>query len=736
MNQRPHPSEPKELILFVISSLDFGGAQKILLWLANRLAGDGYKIQILTLSAPSEPAFFVDSQIKVTHLGLLSNSPSGLQSIAASVRRIRALRRNIRSIQPTRIVSFMDRMNILVLLSTLGLRIPVIVSERSHPSKNAASWALKISRRILYPLARSVVFQTSGAREYFPWVLHPWAQIIPNPSELTAPAERMSSPPYTVMGMGRLSREKGFDLLIRAFAKIAKNFPDWRLCIYGDGPERDHLQTLAESLNVALELPGWKESSEALSQASLFVLPSHFEGFPNALIEAMSARVAVISSDCEFGPSEILKQGELGGLFHDGDQDSLELQLIKMMSDEKLRNEMADRAFEILDRYNPEKIFEHWKRAIDLRPKRVVFLIRSLSLGGAERQLINLVNHLNPSRVEPFVVTFYPGGILEKSLKPSIQLISLNKSGRWSNFSFLFKLRSLLHELKPDAVYSFLTTSNIFASVLRFFGGSFQLVWGVRSTNMDLKRFGVVAQIEGRVEDLLKGSPDLIICNAEAARQHRVSRGYNPSRLRVVANGIDCQSFCPNPERGKSLRESLGLNSEHFVIGMVARFDPMKGYEVFLEAASWAARLDQKLSFIALGSGNESYERRLKDMSKRLQLEERLLWLKDVPLIDFYNAIDVFTLSSLGEAFPNVVAEAMSCGRPCVATDVGDSARIVSDFGIIVPPGDPQALAEAWINMGTRRSQWDARKISDSIKARFGLERYAEETCQVLQQLN
>jgi glycosyltransferase involved in cell wall biosynthesis len=253
---------------------------------------------------------------------------------------------------------------------------------------------------------------------------------------------------------------------------------------------------------------------------------------------------------------------------------------------------------------------------------------------------------------------------------------------------------------------------------------------------MDLNRFGVVAQIEGRVEDLLKESPDLIICNAEAARQDRVSRGYNQSRLKVVTNGIDCEMFYPDANRGRALRKSFGLTSEHFVIGMVARFDPMKGYEVFLEAASRAARLNQKLIFIVLGSGNESYKTHLQEMSDRLQLEDRLIWVKSISLNDFYNAIDVFTLSSLGEAFPNVVAEAMSCGRPCVATNVGDSARIVGDFGIIVPPGAPQALAEAWITLGERRSQWDPHKISDSIKARFGLERYAEETCQVLQQLS
>jgi glycosyltransferase involved in cell wall biosynthesis len=736
MSQKPNQSQPKELILFVISSLDFGGAQKILLWLANRLVVDGHMVKIITLSEPSEPAFFVDSQIEVSHLGLLSNSRTKLQSVAASFQRIRVLRRTIRSIQPTRIVSFMDRMNILVLLATIGLRIPVIVSERSHPSKNLSSTILNGLRRLFYPLARAIVFQTSGARSYFPWISPHRAKIIPNPAELGAPVERISTPPYTVIGVGRLSREKGFDLLVRAFAKIAKQFPDWRLCIYGDGPERSHLQALAQSLRVDLELPGWQESSRALSRATLFVLPSHYEGFPNALLEAMSARVAVVSSDCEFGPREILKHGESGGLFQAGDQESLETQLIKMMSNEKLRSELADRALQSLDRYSAEKVFADWKRALELRPKKVVFLIRSLALGGAERQLINLVNHLDPARVEPVVVTFYPGGTLEKSLKPTIQRISLNKSGRWSNLSFLLNLRSLINEIKPDVVYSFLTSSNIFVSVLRSLGSSFKVVWGVRSTTMDLKRFGVVAQIEGMVEDILKRSPDLIICNAEAARQYRLGRGYKQARLKVVANGIDNRSFYVDAERGRSLRESLGLNPKHTVIGMVARFDPMKGYEVFLEAASRAVTLNPNLRLMTLGSGSETYERHLKEMSKRLQLDDRLLWVKGIPLNDFYNAIDVFTLSSLGEAFPNVLAEAMSCGRPCVATDVGDSALIVGDFGIIVPPGDPHALASAWITLGERRSQWDPHQISDSIKSRFGLERYAEETCQALQQLN
>ncbi len=735
-NQEPKTQDSKDLTLLVISSLDFGGAQKILIGLANRLVAEGYPVKIITLSGPTPPAFEVDPSIEITHLNLLSNSAGPFQSLSASLRRIWTLRKQFRSMKPKRILSFMDRVNILVLLATRGLRTRVIVSERSHPSKNSVKPGLNLMRRLLYPWANIVVFQTSGARSHFPFLAKESTTIIPNPAELISREQAEPPTRKMIVGIGRLSREKGFDLLVKAFANLAKQFPDWNLCIFGDGPERVVLETLARSLDVKLELPGWRDPSQALAMADLFVLPSRFEGFPNSLIEAMSAQVPIISSDCDFGPREILNDGEFGTLFRCDDFKDLEAKLSWAISNEQARHKMAQQGYESLQRYNPDRIFSEWKEALGLGPKRVVFLIRSLALGGAERQLINLVNHLDPKLIEPIVLTFYPGGDLESSVKSNVKLISLNKRGRWNNLAFLFKLRSQLKRLKPEVVYSFLTTSNIFASLLRSFDSSFKLVWGVRSTTMDLKRFGVIAQVEGVVEGILKKSPDLVICNADAARDYRISRGYSKSRLAVVANGIDCEQFRPNTERGDSLRQQLQLTREHFIVGMVARFDPMKGYETFLEAAARAVSMSPNLRLLVMGSGNERYEQQLNDRSLKLNLQNRLVWVKGVALQDFYNAIDVFTLSSLGEAFPNVLAEAMSCGRPCVSTDVGDAAKIVNQFGIIVPVKDAEALAKAWIQMEQRRSQWDARTISDSIRNRFGLERYAEETCQALQQLS
>jgi glycosyltransferase involved in cell wall biosynthesis len=406
-----------------------------------------------------------------------------------------------------------------------------------------------------------------------------------------------------------------------------------------------------------------------------------------------------------------------------------------MIQSQVLRDDLAARAYQALERYQPDFIFDQWKKVLKIGPKKVVFLIRSLQLGGAERQLVNLVNHLDRSQIEPIILTFYAGGVLESSLRSDVQVISLHKRGRWNNLLFLMQLKAKLKALQPDIVYSFLTTSNIFAAVLRFFDDSFKLVWGIRSATMDLKRFGIVAQIEGLVENLVSRVPDLIICNADAARDDRIARGYNSSRLTVVANGIDCNEFQVDLSQRASFRANLGLTDRNFVFGIVARFDPMKGYEIFLEAAAKAIQLNSDIRFLILGSGKSSYKEQLQQLSRNLQLDSHVFWLSDVRLRDFYNALDAFTLTSLGESFPNVLAEAMSCGLPCVSTDVGDSGRIINCFGQTVPSRNPEALATAWIQMAAKGSQWDSQTISDSIRARFGLERYAEETCKAFQQL-
>jgi glycosyltransferase involved in cell wall biosynthesis len=326
---------------------------------------------------------------------------------------------------------------------------------------------------------------------------------------------------------------------------------------------------------------------------------------------------------------------------------------------------------------------------------RITFLIRSLHHGGAEGQLATLVQSLDTSRFDVTVITFYSGGHFDQQLKESkIRIIGLRKRGRWDVVQFLWRLIKELRRLKPDILHSYLVEPNIVGIFLKPLFRTTRIVWGIRASNMQLENYGWFARLNSQLQRYTSRFADLIIVNSESGRDYHVQRGFPAQKCIVIHGGVDLDKFKPAPEGGKEIRDDWGIPSGATLIGAVGRLDPIKDHATFLKAVALLTNDRPDLRIACVGGGSEQLGIRLRRLAEKLEIADRITWAgnrDDMPAV--YNALDLVCSSSLGEGFPNAIAEAMACGVPCVVTGVGDSALLVSETGVVVPSGDPQALA-------------------------------------------
>lgn len=327
---------------------------------------------------------------------------------------------------------------------------------------------------------------------------------------------------------------------------------------------------------------------------------------------------------------------------------------------------------------------------------RVVVLVRSLNRGGTERQVLTLARSVDRNRFDLTVLTFYPGGDLAPLLEAGdIPVISLQKEGRWDVIGFFWRLVKQVRGFKPDIVYSFLVEPNLLSPFLKPFSPGAKVVWGIRASNMQLQHYDWFARLNFRLQVCCSRFADLIIFNSDAARDYHLAQGFSMRNTVVIHPGVDTEVFKPDRSAGSPLRTEWGIDPDAILIGLVARLDPIKDHRTFIRAAGLVARLNQNARFVCVGGGPATYSAELRSLADENQLSDRLIWTGERDdMAAVYNAMDLVCSSSLGESLPNAIAEAMACGIPCVVTDVGDSAFLVGDNGLVVPPNNPQALAD------------------------------------------
>jgi len=355
-------------LTFVIHQISAGGAERVLTLLANELCKKGWSVTLLTFDSGSEPVFFeLHSGVQHWPLSLMREQGGWWKAIKVHFLRPWVLRRAIRKSRPDAVIAFLERMNILTLMATIGLKIPVIVSERNHPAFNTSKF-LSLSRQAVYKMSACLVLQTHDAGAFFSSSIP--KSVIPNPilvPEYPAPVLKSEASSQTLVAMGRLCSQKGFDFLLNAFAPLGNKFPDWVLEIWGEGAQRGNLENLRDELGLRerVRFPGLtKEHYKTMAEADIFVLSSRYEGFPNVLGEAMACGLPVVSFDCPSGPSEMIQDGVNGLLVPPENIQELSSSLERLMASVELRNTLGEQARKITESYSLDKIVQSWEELI------------------------------------------------------------------------------------------------------------------------------------------------------------------------------------------------------------------------------------------------------------------------------------------------------------------------------------------------------------------------------------
>lgn len=358
---------------------------------------------------------------------------------------------------------------------------------------------------------------------------------------------------------------------------------------------------------------------------------------------------------------------------------------------------------------------------------RILYFITDLGTGGAEMMLFKLLS-ATAGKFDSAVVSLGGEGAMGPRIeKLGIPVSSLGLSGAALNPLRVLAIKSITKKFRPALIVGWMYHGNVIASLARLWASQKPpVIWNVRQTLYDIsyerRRTAAIIRLGARISR----QPAAIIYNSHVSAKQHQAFGYRAARQIVIPNGFDVEVFHPAGEARRKVRAELGLPADAVVIGLIARFHPMKEHAGFLRAASSVVRRHANAYFLLVGKGITKEQPALARILAAEQLQERVFLLGerlDTPVLNA--ALDIAcSASGWGEGFSNAIGEAMACAVPCVVTDIGDSGFIIGDTGLLVPPRNPQALADAisrLITAGTEHRQQLGAAARRRVEKEFSL---------------
>lgn len=348
-------------ILFYINLIDFGGAERVVVNLANEFSKRGHEVIIVT-SYCKEREYELNDKVKRLSL---EDKEIKQSFIKKNLTRTSRLRRICKKERPDIVVSFMAQANFRAIMATRFLKIKTLISVRNDPDKEYPNGIYRFAAKILYPLASGCVFQTEDAKSWFPHLIQRKSKIILNPVNDKFYKVDYKGERENIVTVGSLSPRKNQQLLIKAFSLIAQEFPKDNLVIYGEGPEREKLVELTKSLNIEKRVFFMGESSEIhekIKNAKVFVLSSNYEGLPNVVMEAMALGLPVISMDCPCGGPRMLIENEKSGILVDtNDVEAMVEKMRIVLKNSSFAEYLGENGRRTAEGFNQEKIYKTWE---------------------------------------------------------------------------------------------------------------------------------------------------------------------------------------------------------------------------------------------------------------------------------------------------------------------------------------------------------------------------------------
>ncbi len=334
---------------------------------------------------------------------------------------------------------------------------------------------------------------------------------------------------------------------------------------------------------------------------------------------------------------------------------------------------------------------------------KILYIISGLPTGGAEMMLYKLLLVIDRDIFEPVVISLTDYGSLGNNIKNlNIPIYKMEMKAGFPNPFKVWRFIKLIRKINPELIQGWMYHGNLTALLAKWvLPNRVFLLWNIRHTPDDLIKEKLLTALVIRLGAKFSSHPDQIIYNSNVSEQKHKLLGYDNKNKSIIPNGFNCEQFKPFDNAKSKLRHSLGLRKDILLIGLVARYHIMKDHVTFLHSAGKLNKTNPEIHFVLVGQGVDKNNHFLIKLIEDLGIMKNIHLLgKRMDVEEITAGLDIACSSSAwGESFSNAIGEAMACGKPCVVTEVGDSAWIVGETGIVVKPGDRKALTDAMITL-------------------------------------